>query len=104
MRNRMRALLGEALIAVGHPALDLGGALHGIDDAGELDQRAVADGLDDAAVMLADRRIDQFAAMRLHAFERADLICAHEARSHHVGGKDRGDGGWRSWWSLLGRR
>ena len=53
------AVLGEIQIAVGHRALDFGGAAHRIDDAGEFRQHAVADGLDDAAVMLADLRIDQ---------------------------------------------
>jgi hypothetical protein len=55
------ALLGEIQIAVGHPALNFAGAAHRIDDAGEFRQHAVAGGLDDPAMMLADLRIDQFA-------------------------------------------
>jgi hypothetical protein len=55
------ALLGEIQIAVGHRALDFGGAAHRVDDAGEFRQHAVAGGLDDPAMMLADLRIDQFA-------------------------------------------
>ena len=54
-------------VALGHPALHLDGAAHRIDDAGELDQQAVAGGLDDAAAVLGDLRIDQLAAMRLAA-------------------------------------
>jgi hypothetical protein len=54
-------LLGEVQIAVGHPALNFAGAAHRIDDAGEFRQHAVAGGLDDPAMMLADLRIDQFA-------------------------------------------
>ena len=41
---------GGALIAIGHPALDHGSTLDGIDDAGELDERTVAHELDDAAM------------------------------------------------------
>src|SRR5262249_37944198 len=37
-------------------------------------QHTVAGGLDDAAVVLGDLRIDEFAAQRLEAFERAFLI------------------------------
>ena len=36
-------------------------AAHRIDDAGEFDEQPVAGGLDDAAVMLGDRRVDQLA-------------------------------------------
>ena len=54
------ALLGEIQIAVGHRALNLAGAAHRIDYAGEFRQHAVAGGLDDPAMMLADLRIDQF--------------------------------------------
>ena len=57
------ALLGEVQIAVGHRALDFAGTAHRVDDAGEFRQHAVAGGLDDPAVMLADLRIDQFAQM-----------------------------------------
>jgi hypothetical protein len=40
--------------------LDFDGTLHGLDDAGELDQRAVAHQLDDAAAMRGDLGVDQF--------------------------------------------
>src|SRR6266436_2785256 len=36
-------------------------------------KQAVAGGLDDAAMVLGDRRIDELAAQRLEAFERAFL-------------------------------
>src|SRR6266566_574038 len=53
---------------------------------------AVACGLDDPAVMLADLRIDQFDEMRLEAFVRALLISTHQARiPHHISGEDRGE-------------
>jgi hypothetical protein len=54
-------LLGEIQIAVGHRALNFAGAAHRVDHAGEFRQHAVAGGLDDPAMMLADLRIDQFA-------------------------------------------
>ena len=79
MRNRMRRSSASIRLAVGHPALHLAGAAHRVDDAGEFHQHAVAGGLDDSAVMLADLRIDQFAQMRLEAFVRAFLIGAHQA-------------------------
>jgi hypothetical protein len=58
-------LLGEIQIAVGHRALDFAGAAHRVDHAGEFRQHAVAGGLDDAAVILADLRIYKFDEMRL---------------------------------------
>ena len=84
-------LLGEIQIAVGHRALDFAGAAYRVDDAGEFRQHAVAGGLDDSAVMLADFRIEQFAQMRLEALVRAFLVRSHQARiAHHIGGEDRG--------------
>ena len=61
MRNSMRRSAGDIGIALGHPALHLGGAAQRVDDAGELDQQAVAGGLDDAAAVLGDLRVDQLA-------------------------------------------
>ena len=92
MRKRSRSLLGEIEIAVGHRALDFAGAAHRVDDAGKFRQHAVAGGLDDPPVMLADLRIDQFAQMRLDAFMRAFLIGTHQTRiAHHIRGEDRGE-------------
>src|SRR4029077_17444908 len=44
-------------VALGHLALDVDGAPNRIDDAGELDEQAVAGGLDDAAAMFGDFRL-----------------------------------------------
>jgi hypothetical protein len=42
--------------------------------------------------MIADLRVDELAAMRLEAFVRAFLVCAHQTRvARHVGGQDRGE-------------
>ena len=67
-------------IALGHLALHLDRAAHRIDDAGEFDQHAVAGGFDDAAAMLRDLGIDEFAPDRLQRRERAFLVVAHQPR------------------------
>ena len=86
------ALVGEVQISAGHRALDFAGTAHRVDHAGKFRQHAIAGGLDDAAVMLADLRIDQFDEMRLDALVRAFLIGTHQARiAHHIGGEDRGE-------------
>ena len=84
------ALVGRhAGVALRHAALDLDRATHRVDDAGELHQQAVAGGLDDAAAMFGDLRIDQRGEMRLERRERAVLVGAHEpAVAGHVGGQD----------------
>jgi hypothetical protein len=81
----------EPGVAFGHPPLDFGRAAQRVDDAAELDQEAVADGLDDPAVMRGDSRVDQFGADRLQAFERALLVGADQARvAGHIRGEDGG--------------
>jgi len=84
--------LGHIGIAVDHCALHLDGAAHSIDDAPEFHEHAVTGGLDDAAAVLLDLRIDEFAAMRLEAIERAFLVRSHQPRvARHIGGEDRGE-------------
>ena len=51
-------------IALDHRALHFDREAHGIDDAAELDDAAVAGALDDAAMMHGDERVDQVAAKR----------------------------------------
>src|SRR6266446_4510810 len=53
------ALLGDAVIAQCHFALQFDRARHRIDDAGEFDQQPVAGGLHDAAAMLGDPGVRQ---------------------------------------------
>jgi prevent-host-death family protein len=85
-------LVGQIGLAVEHASLHLGGTAHRVDDAGELGEQTVSGGLDDAAPVLGDLRIDQLPAMRLEAFERAFLIGPHQARvARHIGGEDRGE-------------
>jgi hypothetical protein len=75
-----------------HRLLHCDRAAHGIDNARKLHQQAVAGGLDDAAMMLGDLRIEEFAAQRLEAFERAFLVRPHQPRiPRHIGGEDRGE-------------
>jgi len=64
-------------------------------DAGKFHQQAVTGGLDDAAVVLGDLRIDELAAQRFEAFERALLVRPHQPRiARHIGGPgSRRDGG-----------
>src|SRR5467141_595413 len=57
-------------IAFGQRSLHLCSAAQCIDDAAELDQEAVPGGLDDAALMAGDLRVDQFGAQRLEPAER----------------------------------
>ena len=56
------------------PLLHLDRAAHRIDDAGKLDQQAVAGGLDDAAAVLGDLGVDELGADRLQRGERAFLV------------------------------
>ena len=77
-------------VAVLHPLLHDDGAAHGVDDRGELDQHAVAGGLDDASAVLVDQRIDQFTPMALEDGERPFLVRAHQPRiPDDIGAEDR---------------
>src|SRR6266404_356251 len=72
-----------------HPALNLGSAQHRIGDAVELEQHAVAGGLDDAAAFLGDGRIDELEPMGLETRECPSLIDLHQATvADHVSGDD----------------
>ena len=91
MRNSIRLAFGRAGIAHGHLALDINRAAHRIDDAGKLDQHPVAGGFDDAAAVLLDLGIGQFASDRLQGGQRALLILAHQPRiAGNISGEDRG--------------
>ncbi|MGY3156261.1 hypothetical protein ACVW0V_005401 [Bradyrhizobium elkanii] len=85
-------------VALRHPALNLGRAQHRIDDAMKFDQQAVAGGLDDAAAILGDGRIDQLDAMGFEARKGARLVSLHQAAiADHVGGEDRSEPALWSW-------
>src|SRR5271170_6958975 len=67
-------------VVLGHRLLHRDRAAHRVDDARKLDQHAVAGGLDDAPVVLGNFRIEELAAQRLEAFERAFLVRSHQPR------------------------
>lgn len=72
-------------IAPSHTFLDLDRGMHGICNAMELDQHAVAARLDYAAMIPVDHRIDELDAMRSEPGKRAALVCFHEpAVADHV--------------------
>ena len=83
---------GDVGIAPRHAALHLRRAQNGVGDALELDQHAVAGGLDDAPAILGDCRIDELEPVGLQARERALLIDLHEAAvADDVRRHDRGE-------------
>jgi len=88
----MRYLICRSSGAVDHPALHLGGVAHRIDDGGEFHQHAVAGGgLDDAALVLLDLRIDELPAMRLEALMCTLFVRPYQTRiPRHISGEDRG--------------
>jgi hypothetical protein len=80
-------VFGRFGIALSHPALDLDGTAHSINNARKLSKETVAGILDDAAAVLRDLRVDQLLEMRLQPLVRPLLIRAHQARiAGHVGG------------------
>ena len=71
-------------------SLHLDGAAHRIDDAPKFHEHAVTGGLDDAAEVLPDFRVDEFAVVRFQPVECAFLVSSHQPRiTRHVGGEDR---------------
>ncbi len=70
---------GQAVVALGHLALQRNGAFDGIDDAGELGQQAVAGQLEDASMVGGDLGLEQTLAVSEQALEGIRLIVLHEA-------------------------
>src|SRR5215813_10043692 len=76
-------------VAILHPLLHNDGAAHGIDDRGELDQHAVASGLEDASAVLVDQRIDQLTPVSLEKGEGFFLVRSHQPRiADDIGAQD----------------
>ena len=85
------AVFGNVRIALGGTALRVEREAHRVDGAGEFHQRAVAGGLDDAAVMFGNLGMEQFAPDRLYRGKGAFLVGAHHAAiADHIGGEDSG--------------
>ena len=66
-------------------------AAHRIDDAGKLDQQAVAGGLDDAAPVFRDLGMEKRGAVLLEVAQRRLFVDAHQAAvADDVTGENRG--------------
>ena len=86
------AVRRDAGIAFDHGVLNLDRAAHGVDDAAELDDAAVARALDDAPMVDRDGRIDQIAAQRPESCQDAIFVCPGEpAIADYIRAKDRSD-------------
>ena len=84
------AILGHPGVALDHGVLNFDGAAHCVDDAAELDDRAVAGALDDAPVMHGNGRVDQVAAQRSQPRQDAILVGAGKtAVTDNVRANDR---------------
>jgi hypothetical protein len=82
-------IAGYIGIALRHALLHLDRAAHRLDHAGELDQDAVAGGLDHASSVLCDFRVDQLPAMRLELGKGPRLVHTHQsAVARDIGGQD----------------
>lgn len=90
MRKTMRRFSGTHGVTLNHGVLNLDGAAYGLDDAAELDDRAVASALDNATVMHGNSRVDQIAAQRSKQRQDAILVRTGEsAIPNHIGAKNR---------------
>src|SRR5262249_40916264 len=77
-------------LAVGHPALDVDSAPHGIQNTRKFRQEAVAGIFYDAAPMLRDLRIDQLPEMRFEPLVRSFFVSSHQKGvAGHIGGEVR---------------
>ena len=92
MRNTIRWSSAVAGISLAHSTLHRDRAGDGLNDTRKFDQDAVAGRFDDAAFVLGDFRIDEFAAMRSEPSQRASLVLAHQPRvAGDIGGEDGGE-------------
>jgi hypothetical protein len=85
------------VVALGHARLHLDRAAQRVDDARELDEKAVSAGLYDPAAVLGDLRINQIRADPLEPRECTLLVGANQARvAGHVRREDGGEPALRS--------
>jgi len=81
-------VMRDAFVALGHRCLHGDRAFYGIDNRGELDEHAIARGLDDTAAMLRHQRVAHNTVLAQRA-RSPSLVEPHEpAVAGHVGGKD----------------
>ena len=78
-------------VSPGHSALDFHGTAHCVDRARKFDQGTITRGLHDAAAMLGNLRIDEFAPICLERCESAFLVNTHQAAvAGDIGSEDGG--------------
>ena len=83
------SLRRQIVVRLRHGRLQAHGALDGVHGTAELDQRAVADQLEDPSAMRRDQRLQDLRAPGPQSLERARLVQLHEPReADHVGGQD----------------
>ena len=83
------AIPGHVRVAPGHAVLQCQRHADGLDGAAELDQQAVAGGVEQAAVMGLQQRIDQFGAVAAQRGKRSLLVSTDEAgETHHIRRED----------------
>ncbi len=91
MRNLDVPVFRHSGIALGHPELNLHRAARSIEHAVELDQEAVAHGLENAPVVSGDGGIEEFPPMGFHRAESALFVGLHQAAvANDIGRQDGG--------------
>ena len=85
------AIGGSGCVALRRQLLQPDRALNSVDHRAELDQHAIAGGLDDTTAMVCDERICRGAVVA-QCLRRARLVEPHQAAvACHISGKDRGE-------------
>src|SRR5262249_39964183 len=85
------AILREIRVCGRHCFLKLERTFHGMDGAGELDNRAIADEFHDPAAIALNDRLQDLAPPRLEDAERAGLVAFHQpAVANYISGKNCG--------------
>ena len=74
----MRPSLADTRAALSHAGLDLQGAPHRIDGAGELGQKPISGVLEYPAVVGLDAGIEQLAANAIEPIKRALFVCTDQ--------------------------
>jgi len=72
-------VIGHSSVTLSHPGLHFGRAPQGIDHTAELDEKPIACGLDEPAVVRGDRRINQLGPDGLELREGAALVRANQS-------------------------
>ena len=90
---KLDAVVGRnARVTPIHFALHFDGAAQRIDHTAELNEQPVAGGLDEAALVLGEFRIEEFAPQRFETFEGAALVGADQPRiPGNISGEDRSE-------------